>query len=314
MPSRRHFLEPTFPVAATSVLPTPEGKTSLLKADLNTSQMRDSGRLVKLTIQPLRDKVFLISGSGGNVLVHDGPDGKLIVDTGFATSRTQMSEAFASISPQPLRLLIDTHWHFDHTDGNDWIHAAGATIVSHRKTVTRMQHTQFIPEFEGVFPPRTKAALPTVTFERKKTLHFNRQTIELARYTPAHTDTDISVYLAEADVLHTGDASFNGLYPFIDYSSGGSIDGMIAACEENLVLAGPSTLIVCGHGTAGRRADILSFKEMLENVRHTVVKLKRAGASEEEVLSRKPTAQYDQEWGGGFISADLFTWLVYRGV
>mgnify|MGYP003701077991 CR=1 FL=1 len=284
------------------------------EADLTTAQMREGGRLAKLSIQPLRDRVSLISGSGGNVLVLDGSEGKLIVDTGFATSRKQMSQAFESISSQPPKLLIDTHWHFDHTDGNDWIHAAGATILSHSKTVTRMQHTQYIPEFKGVFPRRAKAALPTIVFENTKTLEFNGQKIELARYTPAHTDTDISVYLADADVLHTGDSSFHYLYPFIDYSSGGSIDGMIAACSENLALAGPSTIVVCGHGGAGNRADILSFKEMLEDVRDQVAALKKAGASAQEVFDRKPTAAYDAKWGSGFISAKLFTWLVYRGV
>lgn len=314
MPSRRRFLKSTFVTAAGLVLTKATPAVLAQEADLTTAQMRRGGQSVKLSVEPLRDNVTMISGSGGNVLVLDGRDGKLIADTGFATSRQQMSEAFASISPAPPKLLIDTHWHFDHTDGNDWIHAAGATIVAHHKTVTRMQHTQFIPEFEGVFPPRTRAALPTVTFDRTKTLQFNGKKIDLARYIPAHTDTDISVYLAEADVLHTGDASFKNLYPFIDYSSGGSIDGMIAACRENLALAGPSTIIVCGHGPAGDRADIVSFNDMLCDVRHTVANLKGKGASAREVMSHKPTARYDAKLGGGFISPDLFTWLVYRAV
>jgi len=284
------------------------------EAGLTTAQMRMGGKVAKLSIQPLRNNVSLISGSGGNVLVLSGPDGKLVVDSGLATSRPQMSRALGSISARPLKVLINTHWHFDHTDGNEWMHAAGAEIFAHAKTLTRMQHKQFIPEFEGVFPPSPQAALPTVTFESSKTLESNGQKISLARYTPAHTDTDISVFLADVDVLHTGDAFFCGLYPFIDYTSGGSIDGMIAACRENLTIAGPSTIVVCGHGPVGTCKDIREFEEMLLDVRNRVAALKKAGVSLQEAMARRPTAPYDKKWAGGFISPDLFTSLVYRGV
>jgi glyoxylase-like metal-dependent hydrolase (beta-lactamase superfamily II) len=131
-----------------------------------------------------------------------------------------MSKAFESISPEPLRFLINTHWHFDHTDGNEWMHAAGATIFAEAKTLTRMEHKQFIPEFEGVYPQSPPGALPTVTFDHAKTLEVNGHRLSLVRYTPAHTETDTSVYLFDADVLHTGDTWFSGFYPFIDYNSG----------------------------------------------------------------------------------------------
>jgi glyoxylase-like metal-dependent hydrolase (beta-lactamase superfamily II) len=314
MPSRRGFIKSALGTAAALMLADAAAEVAAQEADLTTAQMRKGGKVAKLSIQPLRNNVSLISGSGGNVLVLTGPDGKLVVDSGLATSRPQMSRALQSISAEPLKFLINTHWHFDHTDGNEWMHAAGAKIFAHSKTLARMRRKQFIPEFEGVFPPSPKGAMPTVTFESTKTLEICGQKISLSRYTPAHTDTDISVFLAEADVLHTGDAFFHGLYPFIDYTSGGSIDGMIAACRESLALAGPSTIVVCGHGPVGARSDILSFEEMLAEVRGSVALLKKAGASLQEVTARKPTAPYDKKWGGGFISPDLFTSLVYRGV
>jgi glyoxylase-like metal-dependent hydrolase (beta-lactamase superfamily II) len=314
MQTRRSFLKATFESSAALILSGVVPDAVAQEASVTTKQMRDGGRLAKLMVQPLRNNVFLISGSGGNVLVSPGRDGKLVVDSGLATSKIQMAKALQSISPDPLQFLINTHWHFDHTDGNEWMHAAGATIYAHEKTLNRMQHEQSIPEFEGVFPPSPAGALPTVIFDRSKTLRANGHEISLTRYTPAHTDTDISVFLSNADVLHAGDTFFSRFYPFIDYNSGGSIDGMIAACRESLALIGPSTIIVGGHGPAGMRADLVSFEQMLVEVRGKVKALKQSGASAKEVISRKPTASFDAKWGNGFISPDVFTWLTYRGV
>jgi glyoxylase-like metal-dependent hydrolase (beta-lactamase superfamily II) len=314
MQSRRRFVKSSLGAAASLMFADAPEVLSAQEASLTTAQMRKGGASAQLSIQTLRNNVSLLLGSGGNVLVLPGPDGLFIVDSGLATSENQMRKALASIYPAPVKTLVNTHWHFDHTDGNEWMHAAGATIFAHAGTRFRMEHEQVIPEFEGVFPPSSPGALPTVTFQVAKTFEANGHRIELTRYTPAHTDTDISVFLGDADVLHTGDAFFNGLYPFIDYNSGGSIDGMIAACYENLALAGPSTIVVCGHGAPGLRKDILSLEQMLSEVRDSVAKLKKAGVSASEVMARKPTAHYDKQWGGGFISPDLFTWLVYRGV
>ncbi len=285
-----------------------------LDANLTTEQMRAGGKVAQLTIEPLRQDVSLVTGSGGNILVLSGREGKLVVDSGLATSRSQLSEAFRSISSDPLRFLINTHWHFDHTDGNEWMHEEGATIFAHEKTLVRMQHQQTIPEFEGVYPPSPPGALPTVTFERAKTLNANGHEIVLTRYTPAHTETDISVHFEDADVLHAGDSFFSRFYPFIDYNSGGSIDGMIAACKETLALIGPSTLVVGGHGPAGTRSDVLSFQQMLIELRGRIALLKQSGASVKEVIAQKPTEPYDEAWGNGFISPALFIWLIYRGV
>jgi glyoxylase-like metal-dependent hydrolase (beta-lactamase superfamily II) len=307
-------------VATTPVTGTRSAEATALagepmyKADLTTAQMLAAGKVAKLTIEPLRRDVSLISGSGGNVLVLEGPDGKLIVDSGLSTSKVQMSGALESISLDPLRFLINTHWHFDHTGGNAWMHEAGATIFAHEETRTRMNREQSIPEFDGVYPPSASAALPTVTFDHLKRLSVNGHDIILKRYTPAHTETDISVFLPDADVLHVGDSCFSGVYPFIDYGSGGNIDGMIAACRETLALIGPSTTVVSGHGPAGTRNDIKSFEQMLVEVRGIVAMLKQSGASEKEVVARKPTASFDSNWSSGFVSPALFTWLVYRGV
>jgi glyoxylase-like metal-dependent hydrolase (beta-lactamase superfamily II) len=314
MQTRRNFITSTIGTAASLMIPGSAADAMAQEAKITTAQMRAAGRLAKLAVEPLRNDVFLISGSGGNILTLPGPDGKFIVDSGLATSRVHMSRALQSISPDPLRILVNTHWHFDHTDGNAWMHAAGATIYAHEKTLARMKQKQTIPEFEGVYPPSPSAALPAVTFEHAKTMRANGHEIALARYTPAHTETDISVFFADADVLHAGDTFFGSFYPFIDYNSGGNIDGMIAACRETLALIGQSTIVVGGHGPACRRTDVIAFEQMLIEVRGKVAMLKQSGALAKEVVARKPSASFDDQWGNGFVSPDLFTFLVYRGV
>jgi glyoxylase-like metal-dependent hydrolase (beta-lactamase superfamily II) len=314
MQSRRDFLRLAIATATVCAFDGFALDAFGLEANVTTAQLRAAGAKAQLSVKLLRRNVSMVSGSGGNVLVLKGKDGKLVVDSGLGTSRVQMEKAFAGISDDPLEFLISTHWHFDHTDGNEWMHAAGATIVSHSRTLDRMSHRQVIPEFEGIYPPSPRGALPTVTFEHTKVLQLNGDELRLARHTPAHTDSDISVYFIGADVLHTGDTWFNGIYPFIDYNTGGSVDGLIAASEENLEIAGKSTIVVPGHGPSGGQGDLAAFHQMLVDMRASIARMKQSGASAKEVLARKPTKPYDKVWGGGFISPDLFTSLVYRGV
>jgi glyoxylase-like metal-dependent hydrolase (beta-lactamase superfamily II) len=314
MQSRRDFLRLAIATATVCAFDGFALDAFGLEANVTTAQLRAAGAKAQLSVKLLRRNVSMVSGSGGNVLVLKGKDGKLVVDSGLGTSRVQMEKAFAGISDDPLKFLISTHWHFDHTDGNEWMHAAGATIVSHSRTLDRMSHRQVIPEFEGIYPPSPRGALPTVTFEHTKVLQVNGDELRLARHTPAHTDSDISVYFTGADVLHTGDTWFNGIYPFIDYNTGGSIDGLIAASKENLEIAGKSTIVVPGHGAFGARDDLAAFHQMLVDMRASIARMKQSGASAKDVLARKPTTPYDKVWGGGFISPELFTSLVYRGV
>jgi glyoxylase-like metal-dependent hydrolase (beta-lactamase superfamily II) len=173
-----------------------------------------------------------------------GQDGKILIDSGFATSKPQISEAVNHLSNDPIRHLINTHWHFDHTDGNQWVHEAGATIIGHEKTRNRLSARQEIPEFHGIFPPSPAGARPAIVFSGEKTLQLNGEELRLQYYGAAHTDSDISVRFVRANVLHTGDTWFNGTYPFIDYHNGGSLDGMIAASGQNLRLADNQTIIV----------------------------------------------------------------------
>jgi len=311
--SRREFLKKTVAASAGAALLGFEGSASAQKAAITVAQMRAAGATAKITVLPLRAGVSVLMGSGGNILVTSGSDGKLTVDSGYATSQSQIESALSTISSEPLRHLINTHWHYDHTDGNQWMHKAGAKIIAQAKTRTRMSSRQVIPAFDAVLPPSPTEALPTSVFESAELVQINGSAIHLKRYTPAHTDTDISVFFPEANVLHTGDTWFNGYYPFIDYDSGGSIKGMLAAANENLALVDEKTIVVPGHGEAGNRSDLIAFQEMLQSLHAKVAAQKKAGRPLTAVIASKPTSEFDAKWGGGFITPELLVGLVYRG-
>ena len=311
--SRRNFLKNTALATIDLAFFGQNLSASGQKAAVTAAQMRAGGATTKITVLPLRAGVSVLMGSGGNILVTSGSDGKLTVDSGYATSRSQIENALSTVSSEPLRHLINTHWHFDHTDGNEWMHKAGAEIIAQAETLVRMSSYQVIPAFDADFPPSPPAALPTRVFEKAETVQINGSSIRLQRYTPAHTDTDISVFFPEANVLHTGDTWFNGYYPFIDYDSGGSIHGLLAAASENLSLADQKTIVVPGHGETGSRSDLVAFQEMLQAVQSKVAAQKRAGRPLGAVVASKPTSEFDAKWGGGFITPELLVGLVYRG-
>lgn len=312
--SRRAFVRGIAGTAVLSALPTQSVTRYTQKASITAAQMRAGGAAAKIVTIPVRNNVRALMGSGGNILVLPGPDGKISVDTGFATSRMQITEALAAISPEPLRHVIDNHWHFDHTDGNEWMHEVGATIIAQEKVRERMSSRQTIPAFDAVLSPSPAAALPTILFPQTHKVALNGEVIQLRRLTPAHTDTDISVFFTYANVLHTGDTFFNGYYPFIDYNSGGSIDGLLAASRENLSLADEKTVVVPGHGELSSRKDLLNFDEMIVTIHDRVKELKKSGRSLEEVVAAKPTAKFDAKWAGGFISPSFVTELFFVGV
>lgn len=186
----------------------------------------------RITVQELRGNVSVLMGAGGNIAVLPGRDGKLLVDPSYVGARPRISDALATINPDPIKHLINTHWHFDHTDRNEWLHNAGATILAHENTRKHLSAETRVEGWNFTFVAASAAALPTTVFQDEHTVHINRTTLTLRHYGTAHTDSDISVYFTDADILHTGDTFWNVSYPFIDYSTGGSIDGQISAAEN----------------------------------------------------------------------------------
>jgi glyoxylase-like metal-dependent hydrolase (beta-lactamase superfamily II) len=253
-------------------------------------------------------------GSGGNIAVLPGADGQLLIDAGFATSRAKIAEALAKVSSDPIKQLINTHFHFDHTDGNEWLHSAGASIVAHENTRKHLLVDTRVEGWDFTFPASAEGAIPATVFSEQKTLQINGQSIKLKYYGPCHTDSDISVHFTGADVIHVGDSWWNGFYPFIDYSNGGSIDSMIRATEANLAKITKNMVVIPGHGPVGDKAELTVYRDVLVTIRDKVAALKKQGKSLDEVVAAKPTAAYDEKWGGGFMNPANFTGLVYQGV
>jgi glyoxylase-like metal-dependent hydrolase (beta-lactamase superfamily II) len=258
--------------------------------------------------------ITVLEGSGGNIGVLPGPDGLLMVDVGIAVSRQKIEAVLRQLSPGKIRYVINTHWHWDHSDGNAWAHEDGATLIAQANTARHLNESIRVVEWGHTFVPVPAAARPTVLVDDALTLNINGESVRICQYAASHTDGDLSVYFPKADVLFTGDTWWNGLYPFIDYVAGGSIDGMIHAANTNLELAGEHTSIVPGHGPIGTRAQLAEYRDMLVAIRGRVAELKQRGLSLNQVLAAKPTEAFDAKYGQDVIGPALFTALVYRGV
>jgi cyclase len=257
----------------------------------------------------LADGIVMLSGPGGNVVVQTGADGKVVVDS-FVLPAWPKLKALLDSMGMPLKLLIDTHWHFDHTDNNANFHKAGADILAHDNTRKRLNEPHDLLGMH--FEPVTPSARPTATFRTTHTVEANGEFIELGYFAPAHTDTDIYVRFPKAKVLHMGDVFFNGVYPFIDVSTGGNIGGMIAGANKGLELADDQTKVVPGHGPLGDKAALTAYRDMMVTVRDRVQTLRTAKKPLAEVIAAKPTADLDARWAKGMMQPDAFVTIVYN--
>src|ERR1700687_3343053 len=277
------------------------------------TMINDAAR-AKIEVHALRRNIRVLEGSGGNIAVLTGKGGKLLIDSGFTVSRVRIAAALNGLSSDPVTQLINTHWHVDHTDGNAWVHSAGATITAHENTRKRLSTSTRVEGWSYTFPPAPAGAIPTTVFDDDHQVHQNDTRIALKYYGPAHTDSDISVLFEEADIIHVGDTWWNGFYPFIDYSTGGSIDGMIRATERNLTIGTAKTIIIPGHGPVGNKTGLTEYHDMLVDIRKNVAELKKQGKSLSETIAAKPTAAYDTKWGQFLMTPAIFPGLVYSGV
>lgn len=273
------------------------------------AQSRAAMAKAPIEVLKLTDRLTMLSGPGGNVVVLPGSDGKVVVDTFVQSVWQQLSEALTGLSKDPVKVVIDTHWHFDHSDNNGAFQKAGAAILAHENTKTRMAQSHDLLGMK--IPASPPEALPTETFKATHSLTLNGEQIALGYVPPAHTDTDIYIHFTKGNVLHLGDLYFNGSYPFIDPTTGGKINGMIAAAETGLKLANATTKIVPGHGPLGDRAALTTYRDMLASVRDRVQKLKSSGQTVDQVIAANPTAEFDAVWGKGFIDPKRFVGLVY---
>lgn len=280
---------------------------------LSASVFAQDPAKVKIETTRLADKVYMMQTRiGGNLGVCAGEDGVILVDSEYAGLGAKVKEAIASISPEPVKFVINTHWHFDHTGGNKYFHDGGSVIVAHENVRRLMADDQYIGIINRDVPASPKEALPAVTFTDSVTFLLNGEEIEVFHTPNAHTDGDGVVHFRKANVIHAGDIFFNTGYPFIDVTNGGNINGMIAAVEMILKRCNDETKIIPGHGPLSDKAGLESYLAMLREFRDIISKEIDMGKDLKAILKAKPTAELDKKWGQGAFPPNLFTEMVYR--
>lgn len=273
------------------------------------AQQQDFSK-VEIRVQQLAPGVAVLLGQGGNIGLSYGDDGNILIDDQFAPLTDKILAAVATLDPDPVRFVINTHWHRDHTGGNENLGKRGAVILAHDNVRARMSGELGASEERA---PSPKEALPVLTFADGVTLHLNGDTLHVIHVANAHTDGDSLVHWRKANVLHMGDTFFHKVtFPFIDISSGGSIDGLIAAANHGLQLAAANTTIVPGHGPVGTRADLVAYRDMLVDIRAKVAAGIAAGQSLAQIQALKPAARYGMP--SGFIKPDQFVEAVYKSL
>jgi glyoxylase-like metal-dependent hydrolase (beta-lactamase superfamily II) len=275
------------------------------------SQQPDFSK-VQVRAEKLSPTVYMLTGEGGNIAASVGDDTVFLVDDQFAPLAPKIRAALAKLSRKPVKFVLNTHWHFDHVGGNESFGKTGAVILAHDNVRKRMSTEQAIAFLGMTTPPSPKAALPVVTFTSEVRLHLNGEEVHLFHVANAHTDGDAIVHFKGSNVIHLGDVFFNKLYPFIDGSSGGSVDGMLAAVDKVLALADDNTRLVPGHGPAATKADLRQYREMLATTSSRVKAMAQQGKTLQDAQAAKPTAEFDGVWGGGFLPPQRFVEMLWK--
>ena len=272
----------------------------------------DAFKDIEIKTSQVGDGVYMLTGKGGNLGVSIGEDGVFLIDDQFAPLTDKIYAAIKKLSDKPLRFVLNTHWHPDHTGGNENIGKTGAVIVAHDNVRKRLSVDGFIELFNMQAPALDSSGLPVVTFNDSVTFHLNDEEIVATHAANAHTDGDSFIYFRNANVLHAGDIYFAGMYPFIDTASGGSVEGYIRAIDAMLELINDKTVIIPGHGPVSNKENYTAWRNMLAVISNRIKTMKTKNATLENIKASMPTADYEKQYGNGFISGETFIEMVYN--
>ena len=269
---------------------------------------------VQIKTEKLSATTYMMTGEGGNLGLSIGADAVFVIDDQFAPLTPKIKAAITKLTKKPIKFVLNTHWHFDHTGGNENMGKAGVLIVAHENVRKRMSAEGFIAFFGMKTKAEPKVALPVITFTQNMAFHINGDEVYVSHIANAHTDGDAIVHFRNSDVIHMGDTFFNKIYPFIDTSSGGKVDGMIGAADRVLAIAGDKTKIIPGHGPLADKTDLKAYRDMLATVSERIKAQIKDGKTLEEVLATKPTAEFDEAWGKGFLMPQKWIEMMYENL
>nr|WP_010133502.1 MBL fold metallo-hydrolase [Microbulbifer agarilyticus] len=284
-----------------------------VSAAMSAQAQRDFSK-VEIKSEPVADNLYMLTGLGGNIGLFVGEDGAFMVDDQFAPLSEKILAEVAKLTDKPLRFVINTHWHGDHTGGNENMGKAGALIVAHENVRKRMSTEQFTKLWDRTTPPAPADALPVITFTDATTFHWNGDEVRVQHVGPAHTDGDSIIHFKNANVIHMGDTFFNGSYPYIDISAGGVLDGVIENARKVIEMSDDSTRIIPGHGPITDKQGLQSYHDLLVKLKGNIKVLVDKGMSKEEVVAANPTKEFDEKYGQGFMKPDVWTGIVYDSI
>lgn len=265
-------------------------------------------------VQSVTDNIYMLIGKGGNIGVMVGKDGTFAIDDQYAPQTPGILKAIESIGGRTPTYVINTHFHGDHTGGNENLGEAGAVIMAHDNVRKRLQQGYQIPAFNTKAGPAKPIALPVITFDHQLALHINGEELRAFHVSNAHTDGDSIIEFKKANVIHAGDTFFNGFYPFIDVTHGGTLKGAIAAADTMLAMADEQTKIIPGHGPLASKKDLQIYRDMLATAYQRLSALKASGKTLQQAQAAKPLADLEEKWGGRMFDSSTWISLIYAGL